>query len=285
MTVRDLRRAAVAALIPLYGRGEAEWMTRLTLESVTGWSRVDLLVDAGKELGEVRVEAVKNIVDRLLKHEPLQYILGYEDFMGLKIKVSPSVLIPRPETQELVNIIIDREAKASDLCVLDAGTGSGAIAVALSRNLRFARVTAIDNSDAALEVARSNAERLRTPVTFVNADMLSLASLPGEPFDIIVSNPPYVLDSERAEMSANVLGHEPSAALFVPDSDPLRFYLALARYAAAGGLKPGGRLYFECNPLTIDGLASQLEADFDEVETVRDSFGRQRFIIASLRSC
>lgn len=285
MTVRDLRRAAVAALIPLYGRGEAEWMTRLTLEYVTGWSRVDLLVDADKELGEVRVEAVKNIVDRLLKHEPLQYILGYEDFMGLKIKVSPSVLIPRPETQELVNIIIDREAKASDLSVLDAGTGSGAIAVALSRNLRFARVTAIDNSDAALEVARSNAERLRTPVTFVNADMLSLASLPGEPFDIIVSNPPYVLDSERAEMSANVLGHEPSAALFVPDSDPLRFYLALARYAAAGGLKPGGRLYFECNPLTIDGLASQLEADFDEVETVRDSFGRQRFIIASLRSC
>lgn len=284
MTVRDLRRAAVAALIPLYGRGEAEWMTRLTLESVTGWSRVDLLVDAGKELGEVRVEAVKNIVDRLLKHEPLQYILGYEDFMGLKIKVSPSVLIPRPETQELVNIIIDREAKATDLSVLDAGTGSGAIAVALSRNLRFARVTAIDNSDAALEVARSNAERLRTPVTFANADMLSLTSLPGAPFDIIVSNPPYVLDSERAEMSANVLGHEPSAALFVPDSDPLRFYLALARYAAAGGLKPDGRLYFECNPLTIGALASRLEVDFDEVETVRDSFGRQRFIIASLRS-
>lgn len=284
MTVSDLRRAAVAALIPLYGRGEAEWMTRLTLEYVTGWSRVDLLVDADKELGEVRVEAVKNIVDRLLKHEPLQYILGYEDFMGLKINVNPSVLIPRPETQELVNIIIDREAKASDLSVLDAGTGSGAIAVALSRNLRFASVTAIDNSDAALEVARSNAERLRTPVAFVNADMLSLASLPGEPFDIIVSNPPYVLDSERAEMSANVLGHEPSAALFVPDSDPLRFYLALARYAAAGGLKPGGRLYFECNPLTIDALASRLEADFDEVETVRDSFGRQRFIIASLRS-
>lgn len=285
MTVRDLRRAAVAALIPLYGRGEAEWMTRLTLEYVTGWSRVDLLVDADKELGEVRVEAVKNIVDRLLNHEPLQYILGYEDFMGLKINVNPSVLIPRPETQELVNIIIDREAKASDLSVLDAGTGSGAIAVALSRNLRFASVTAIDNSDAALEVARSNAERLRTPVTFVNADMISLTTLPGEPFDIIVSNPPYVLDSERAEMSANVLGHEPSAALFVPDSDPLRFYLALARYAAAGGLKPGGRLYFECNPLTIDALASRLEPDFDEVETVRDSFGRQRFIIASLRSC
>lgn len=284
MTVRDLRRAAVAALIPLYGRGEAEWMTRLTLESVTGWSRVDLLVDADKELGEVRVEAVKNIVARLLKHEPLQYILGYEDFMGLKIKVSPSVLIPRPETQELVNIIIDREAKASDLSVLDAGTGSGAIAVALSRNLRFARVMAIDNSDAALEVARSNAERLRTPVTFVNADMLSLASLLGEPFDIIVSNPPYVLDSERAEMSANVLGHEPSVALFVPDSDPLRFYLALARYAAAGGLKPDGRLYFECNPLTIGVLSSQLEADFDEVEAIRDSFGRKRFIIASLRS-
>lgn len=284
MTVRDLRRAAVAALIPLYGRGEAEWMTRLTLEYVTGWSRVDLLVDADKELGEVRVEAVKNIVARLLKHEPLQYILGYEEFMGLRINVNPSVLIPRPETQELVNIIIDREAKTSDLSVLDAGTGSGAIAVALSRNLRFASVTAIDNSDAALEVARSNAERLRTPVTFVNADMLSPTSLPGEPFDIIVSNPPYVLDSERAEMSANVLGHEPSAALFVPDSDPLRFYLALARYAAAGGLKPGGRLYFECNPLTIDALASRLEPDFDEVETVRDSFGRQRFIIASLRS-
>lgn len=284
MTVRDLRRAAVAALIPLYGRGEAEWMTRLTLEYVTGRSRVDLLVDADKELGEVRVEAVMNIVARLLKHEPLQYILGYEEFMGLRINVNPSVLIPRPETQELVNIIIDREAKVSDLSVLDAGTGSGAIAVALSRNLRFARVTAIDNSDAALEVARGNAERLRTPVTFVNADMLSLTSLPGEPFDIIVSNPPYVLDSERAEMSANVLGHEPSAALFVPDSDPLRFYLALARYAAAGGLKPGGRLYFECNPLTIDGLASRLEPDFDEVETVRDSFGRQRFIIASLRS-
>lgn len=284
MTVRDLRRAAVAALIPLYGRGEAEWMTRLTLESVTGWSRVDLLVDADKELGEVRVEAVKNIVARLLKHEPLQYILGYEDFMGLKIKVSSSVLIPRPETQELVNIIIDREAKASDLSVLDAGTGSGAIAVALSRNLRFARVMAIDNSDAALEVARSNAERLRTPVTFVNADMLSLASLPGEPFDIIVSNPPYVLDSERAEMSANVLGHEPSVALFVPDSDPLRFYLALARYAAAGGLKSDGRLYFECNPLTIGVLSSQLEVDFDEVEAIRDSFGRKRFIIASLRS-
>ncbi len=283
MTISQLSRDTSARLAQRFGAGEAAWMTRLIMEDVFKRSRVDLLIDADKEAGETRCELVDRIVRRVLADEPLQYVLGFETFMGMKLAVNSSVLIPRPETEELVELIIDREGKREDLTVLDVGTGSGCIALALSRNLRFPHITAIDISDAALQIARQNAQTLKVRnVEWIKADILTLAA-PAEPcYDIIVSNPPYVMESERQEMQPSVADHEPATALFVPDSDPLRFYHAIAAYARKA-LRPGGHLYFELNPLTADRLKRDLEADgWHDCELYRDSHGKIRFLTATL---
>jgi len=284
MTIRQLRDAITASLAPLYDSGETAWMTRAILEFVSGKSRVDLILDADKEAGESRCRSAAAIVNRLLTGEPLQYILGHETFMGLEINVTPATLIPRPETVELVEILLRHEGDTTDLKVLDAGTGSGCIALALGRNLRFPQITATDISDKALEVARANAHKLKiTNVTWVKADMLNMDGLPGAPFDIIISNPPYVLDSERMTMKPNVLDYEPANALFVPDDDPLRFYKALTSYAIGGGLKPNGRIYFEANPLCISALSDDMtSAGWEGVTVLPDSSRHRRFLTASL---
>lgn len=268
-------------LTPKYGVGEAEAITELALENIFQRGRVDLLLSLDKEAGEGRREIAESFIKRLLQGEPIQYILGYETFMGFRVDVSPAVLIPRPETEQLVTLVVEKEGRREDLQVLDAGTGSGAIAIALSRNLRFPNVTAIDNSQRALEIARRNAERLHARISFVETDILTLAPTQFGPFDLIVSNPPYVLDREKESMEENVIDYEPHSALFVPDNDPLRFYVALAEFAVRGGIDAGGRIYFECNPLTVGDLSAKLESlGFIEVETTLDSFGKRRFITA-----
>lgn len=285
MTIDQLTLQTRKSLSSTYSAREADWMTRLIMEDITGKSRLDLLVDGDKEISDTRVRIVGGYVDRLLAHEPLQYILGYETFMGIRFKVTPDVLIPRPETQELVELVSDREGSRPDLSVLDAGTGSGCIAITLSRYLLFPHITAIDVSPAALDVARENARLLRVQsVTFVEADMTKLnIGLQGAPFDIIVSNPPYVMDREKAEMDENVLNHEPAKALFVSDNDPLVFYRALTDFGRRGGLKLGGRIYFEANPLTVGQLASEMNADgWNNIEVLPDSSAKPRFLCASL---
>lgn len=274
-------RSATARLTPLYGEGEARAMMRLVFENLKGWSPVDLAIRASEPVSEFIQERVEEVLTRLLAHEPIQYIFGNAHFYGLRLKVTPSTLIPRPETAELVDIIL-RENSAKDLRVLDLCTGSGCIALALARNLPFAAVTAVDLSRDALAVARENGTTLRCAVDWREADVLShssLALLP-QPWDIIVSNPPYIAQSESAAMEPNVLCHEPHMALFVPDADPLRFYRAIAEYAAEA-LTVQGTLYFEINPLFANEMRELcLSLNFREVELLRDTFGKLRFLTA-----
>ena len=280
MTVEQAAADARAKLTPRYGAKEASWMVRIIFEDVKGYSPVDMALHGDRPLGEATITRIADIVSRLLNNEPLQYILGHTRFYGLDFKVSPEVLIPRPETEELIDLIVKENNSRTDLRVLDLGTGSGCIAIALARNLPFSRVSAIDISTDALEVAHSNARNLKVDINFSQGDILDL-HLTENSLDIIVSNPPYVTESERDAMSPNVLDYEPSLALFVPDKDPLRFYNAILT-SAMDALVPGGRIYFELNPLHAATLARRMtSAGWDNVSIVADSRRLSRFITAT----
>lgn len=284
-TLFETAREITATLTPMYGAGEAKAMTRIIFENLKGWTPVDMAVRANEPVSAFMQEKIKEVTDRLLKHEPIQYIFGVADFYGMRLKVTSDTLVPRPETAELVDLIVSQNQR-KDLRVLDLGTGTGCIAIALSRNLPFARVTAADISEGALATARANAAALHADVNFLHADMLTLPEAPDTfgdaPFDIIVSNPPYVAESEKKDMEPNVLAYEPAGALFVPDSDPLRFYRAILRYAASGGLADGGKVYFEINPLFAADMERLCGREgFADVALTRDSFGKERFLRAS----
>lgn len=279
MTLRQASAEAVGMLKPKYGEREARAMVRVIFEQLKGWGPVRTALNADKLLSEYICGKITDIVRRLLDDEPLQYIFGTARFYGLDFKVTGDTLIPRPETASLVDIIVS-ENRGSDLNVLDIGTGSGCIAIALARNLRFPHVTATDISDKALDVARENSKALKTDIEFIHADMLT-DDMPGRQFDIIVSNPPYIAESERMTMDRNVLDHEPARALFVPDSDPLKFYRAILRIAKAS-LSTTGRLYLEINPLFSGMLHETVKANgFTDIEIIKDTEGRDRFIKAT----
>lgn len=268
----------------LDSQSEAAQTLLIIFENIKGWSQTDILVRGDDEASEFLTSEVDKAVSRVIAGEPVQYIFGKVHFYGLILNVSPATLIPRPETAELVDIIVNQYKKTSDLHVLDIATGSGCIAVALARNLPFARVDAIDISREALEVARSNNMLLKTDVNFTEKDIMKLASPACPIYDIIISNPPYIALSEAAEMSSVVLDHEPTLALFVPDNDPLRFYKPICAYAT-DALKPGGRLYLEINPLFADDLKKIMSgAPWDDIEIIRDMQRNLRFIIATKQS-
>ena len=255
---------------------EAQAMIRAVCEDVFNYDPVDVSLRQDSELPEFAPQRIADIISRLRRGEPLQYIVGSARFHGHKFKVSPSVLSPRPETEQLVDLIID-ENPGSDLRVLDMGTGSGCIAISLARALKFAQVDALDVSRDALAVARENAAALKVNVRFFESDML--LPQPAARYDIIVSNPPYVCWSEREAMERNVKDYEPGQALFVPDNDPLLFYKAIAPYAVQS-LERGGRLYLEINQRFGAEVKQLLEAaGFDEVRIVDDSYGNPRFVI------
>ena len=256
---------------------EVQAMIRIICEDVFNYDPVDVALRQESELPDFAAERISDIISRLRRHEPLQYIVGTALFHGHKFKVTPAVLIPRPETEQLVDLIVD-ENTASDLRVLDMGTGSGCIAISLARALKFAQVDAFDISQDALAVARENAADLKVKVRLFQSDML--APQPAARYDIIVSNPPYICWSERESMDRNVLDYEPGQALFVPDNDPLLFYKAIAPYAAQS-LEPGGRLYLEINQRFGNEVKRLLEdCGLDEVRIIEDSFGRVRFAAA-----
>ena len=278
--MRETLKKLRSALRPLYGERETEAIIKLIFLYVKGWHTVDMLIHEQDELSPFIKSEIDGILARLLRHEPIQYITGEAYFHGMELLVTPAVLIPRPETAELVDIIADRAGERPDLRVLDVATGSGCIAIALARILHFPEVTALDISGEALEVARRNAARLKVKINFVEADIFKWQPR-AEAYDIIVSNPPYIDESERAAMEPNVLDYEPASALFVPDDDPLRFYTRITALAAKS-LASGGRLYYEINPRHASELADNIRASgFSEVEIIRDSFGKERFISAS----
>jgi release factor glutamine methyltransferase len=258
---------------------EIEGITRVIFEEVLLWKPVDIVMRENEELPAFFPAKLNEIIARLLRYEPLQYILGKARFHGHSFVVTPAVLIPRPETEQLVDMIIDQNP-TSDLQVLDIGTGSGCIAISLARALKFAQVTATDISREALAVAQHNAESLKTRVRFIEQDILACRP-PSDAFDIIVSNPPYITNQERAAMEPNVLNYEPASALFVPDEDPMLYYRPIAAYASRA-LKNGGRLYLEINramgALVSDTLA---RAGLRNIMVYNDYNGNPRFATAT----
>lgn len=278
MKLEELRRATVKRLGEVYPRGEALWLWREMLMRIKGWGQVELAIKAGDEVSDYLQRKVEEVTERLLQKEPVQYIFGIAEFYGLQLKVTPDVLIPRPETAEMVDMIVKWADGRTDLRVLDLCTGSGCIAVALARNLKFAQISAIDLSSKALEIAAENVKALKVKVNLKLGDALQLKDETSPKYDIIVSNPPYIAESERASMDSNVVDHEPQMALFVPDSDPLRFYHAIARYAMTA-LVSGGILYFEINPLYSIRLREELQQQgWDDVVIEADMQGLNRFI-------
>ena len=269
-----------SALVPLYGKGESDAIIRLIFHYLKGWNLTDMLIHQDDELSPFIKTEVDKILQRLLRYEPIQYITGEARFHGMELKVKPGVLIPRPETEELVDIIIDQNKNREDLKVLDLCTGSGCIAISLARNLPFSKVTALDISEDAIEIAKENSENLKVKINLVKDDIFNW--LPAEKYDIIVSNPPYVMDKEALQMEKNVLDYEPHEALFVRDENPLAFYSRIADIAKKA-LKEDGRLYFEINPLTSKALKQiMISKGFNDVDILLDSFGKPRFLTSRL---
>jgi len=258
---------------------EAAAVERIMFEDLKHWQPVDVALNREYDLGDFMRGRFRDVLTRLEHGEPLQYILGHARFYGSEYEVDRHTLIPRPETEELVDMIVSRAGNRPDLRVLDLGTGTGCIAIALARNLRFAQVEAVDISAGALEVARRNAARLKARVVLLMKDMLTFTPQ-SDCYDIIVSNPPYICESERKDMERRVLDHEPAAALFVPDADPLRFYKAIARISVEA-LKPGGKLYLEINTLHAQALVDMLcRAGLADVQLHLDIHGKKRFATA-----
>lgn len=269
-----------------YEDGEARAIARILIEELFGLSYTDIVCGATDQLSADDTLRLDTAVRRIEQGEPLQHVLGYADFCGNHFGVNASVLIPRPETEWLVDegerLMNDASnaAPSAPKRILDIGTGSGCIAISLKLRLGEAYVEAWDISEEALRTAESNAKALKAEVAFCKRDALR-AEESVAPWDLIVSNPPYICDSERANMDYNVLLHEPHTALFVPDDDPLRFYRAIARYALRS-LSNGGSLLFECNTRYAEATGEMMrKMGFEDVTVNDDCFGLPRFVKGS----
>ncbi len=266
-----------------YPSEEANSFFNLLVKFYLGWERVDLALDPTKKISSALEKQLNTALNRLLAHEPIQYIIGETEFFGLKFRVNSDVLVPRPETEELVQWIKEDHiwAEKDSVSILDIGTGSGCIAISLAKIFPQGKVTALDVSAEALKVAGKNAMLNGVEVNFIQADILNLKTLQ-EKFDVIVSNPPYVRELEKTEMHRNVLEHEPSLALYVNDEDPLIFYKKITKLAEEG-LRPNGRLYFEINQYLGDQTLQIIEKAGFKGELRKDIFENDRMIRAIKR--
>ena len=294
------------SLTPLYDAGEAQAIVRTVLDVKYGMTLTDIICGKVNELSADEGKKLEEIIERLQKAEPVQYVLGEADFAGRVFHVEPGVLIPRPETAELCQWI-EEDCKAEEhqtedssdknesdsRRILDVCTGSGCIAITLALDIADSEVEGWDISEDALRIAKDNAMVLDAKnVKIAYRDALNLTKgIKGfaksisecEKWDVIVSNPPYICEKEKKDIEKNVLEHEPEIALFVPDEDPLRFYRAIAQYAATA-LKPGGSLYFEINPIYEKEMKEMLEKlHFINIETREDAFGKRRMMKATIK--
>ena len=287
------------SLTPLYDAGEAQAIVRTVLDVEYGMTLTDIICGKVNELSSDEERNLEEIITSLQNGEPVQYVLGEADFAGRTFHVEPGVLIPRPETAELCQWI-EEEVSSLDADdpkqILDICTGSGCIAITLGLNIPNSEVTGWDISEDALRIAQGNVEILKAGnvrIEYQDALMLPEAEEAAEiseatksesslskGWNVIVSNPPYICEKEKADMEKNVLEHEPSIALFVPDEDPLKFYRAIAEYASSA-LKPEGALYFEINPIYEKETRKMLqELDFKDIETKEDAYGKKRMMKA-----
>jgi len=283
MTTQHFTTSLATALLAIYPAPEAQAVAALVAEHLLGLSPLQRRMQATEPVPAAVLAQLPAVQARLLAHEPVQYVLGTAHFAGLELEVTPATLIPRPETEELVRLVTRAHAGRPGPRLLDVGTGSGCLAIALARELAGSQVLAVDISAEALAVARRNAAHYAPAVQFEQVDILrhEPAGVAPASLDILVSNPPYVRESERALMRANVLAWEPATALFVPDADPLLFY---RRLGALGRrlLRPGGALYFEINEAFGEETQALLRRQgYAAVQGVADMFGRPRMVQAT----
>ena len=280
MTIREYTRHITDTLQPLYDVHEAAAVAKAYLQARLHLPAHELVLRSNDPLPSALIGQLDNELLLLRQGTPLQYVLGEAEFYGLTFKVTPDVLIPRPETEELVDLIVRQHKHSPALRIWDVGTGSGCIAIALAKHLPQAQVYATDLSEAALTIARANAKANQVAITFAQHDMLDTAHLPfGDThFDFLVSNPPYIPAALRSTMHPNVVAHEPHSALFVPDDQPLLFYDALALIGKCC-LTPHGKVYAE----TFEGYHEELEGLFlsqgyDHFLSLEDINGKKRMI-------
>ena len=253
MTLQDFKLKMITELSSIYETDELNSIFNLISEEYLKIPRSKILLADEIDLDEVKQTLFLSSLDRLKTHEPIQYVLGKTSFMDLEFKVNSSVLIPRPETEELVRLMLQEDLDGKE--ILDIGTGSGCIAVSLAKNLPNAKITALDISKDALEVARENANLNNVDIEFINADIFEYQT--DKKYDVIVSNPPYVLESEKSLMKQNVLDFEPELALFIEDKNPLKFYDSIIHFCIFC-LNENGNIFFEINNLQSFELKKSL---------------------------
>jgi len=282
MTLKDFRAFFNNQLINLYPKKEVDAFFFRTIEALLQLKLMDFFTNEDEIINEKDLQTLKTIVGRLQKEEPIQYILGTTEFYGYQFKVNSNVLIPRPETEELVSWVLEEVKNTEEeLRVLDIGTGSGCIAITLKKELSSLEVNAIDISEKALETAKNNANFNQAGVKFIQHDILSNRQL-DYTFDIIVSNPPYVRELEKKEMKTNVLNNEPHLALFVEDDNPLVFYERIADFGIKH-LNKNGLLFFEINQYLGNKTKQMLiEKGYKNSILKKDLFGNDRMIKANL---
>ncbi len=285
MTIREAIATANNELKKIYTEGEAASITELLIEHITGTQKSRRATESDQSLPGSHIEQLQKSILRLLDHEPIQYVINEAWFCGLKFYVDKNVLIPRPETEELVEwIITNCKFPLDDLKILDIGTGSGCIPIALKRRLRKAEVWSCDSSEPELEVAKRNARTLGTEINFRHLDFLDKNNWNSFPqFDIIVSNPPYIPEKEKYSMPENVVAYEPRIALFVPDNDPMLFYKAIAEFGKEH-LKPGGTIYTEIHESQGEAATDVFRSFGYESEIKKDMQGKDRMIRSTIIS-
>ena len=293
MTTREYYRHFLLKIQAIYQLSEATVIADMVFEQLAGIKRSDFIKDPAKPISTKIKEGLDQALAELLTHKPVQYVLGTCWFHHLKFKVNEAVLIPRPETEELVSHLIEdyknniyrvnqpsTKISRDQLRILDIGTGSGCIPVSLKKNLAGAEITAIDISDKALDIARENAETHHVDIQFIELDFLDESSWETQPvFDIIISNPPYIPFAEKDKLDKNVTDFEPHRALFVPDKDPLLFYGKIARFGKTH-LAENGRIYLEAHADYTHDVAVVLKTYYADVKVIKDMQGRDRMIIA-----
>jgi len=281
MLFKEFKSKFVEELSSWYDEKEAESFFYLILEQFHQKKRINLALDPAMKMDALQSPPSQSVAYELKKQKPIQYILGETEFLGLRFLVNEHTLIPRPETEELVELVIKQNQNRSTFKILDIGTGSGCIAVSLAKNLPNAEVFAIDISENALATALKNAEINNVTVHFIQKNILITEDL-GEQFDVIVSNPPYVRMLEKEKIQANVLEYEPHLALFVEDEDALLFYRKIALLAQKN-LTKSGKLYFEINQYLGTETCNLLERmGFKEIDLLKDVYGNDRMIRSTI---
>ena len=283
MTISEAGKNLLAALRSIYDERESANVVALVMEKITGFSKSEKLMHKHFLLDAVQQKLYDDFIARLLQHTPVQYVLHEAWFFGMPFYVDESVLIPRPETEELVETVLEDNKSMQSLSILDIGTGSGCIAISLKKKLPESIIYALDISKKALRVAKENALKNSVDIVFLHNNILNIKAANDLPaFDMVVSNPPYITQAEASVMHPNVLLHEPHIALFVPDEDALLFYKAITDFSLQH-LKPGGKLYFEINELLGSEVAALLKLKgFSEIQVKKDLQQKNRIVSAIL---